>query len=61
MNRSPGEMPYRAVGNEALRVVLGELATVTTATPFVGWAAVVSMGTGASCGRGFGLRSGARL
>jgi len=37
MNRSPGEMPYRVVGNEALRDVLGETGTVTTATPFVGW------------------------
>lgn len=59
MNRSPGETPYFVVGNEALRAVLGELATVITATPLIGWAADVSMGV--SCGCGFELRSGARL
>ncbi len=61
MNKSPGEMPYRDVGKEALRAVLGELATVTTVTPLAGWAVVVSIGMGASCGRGFVFRSGARL
>ncbi len=58
MNKSPGEMPYRDVGKEDLRAVLGELATVTL---LAGWAVVVSIGMGASCGRGFVFRSGARL